>query len=374
MNDRIIEFLRKKDFRFVQELGSGACGRTVILHDAEIEEDFVCKKYSPAYEPLKEELYENFVREIKILYLLNHPNIVRVFTYYLYPDHLTGYIIMELVRGTDIETYVKQHPEQINSIFLQVIEGFDHLEKNAILHRDIRPQNMLVSNDGATKIIDFGFGKRIASTRDFGKSISLNWWCDPPAEFERQIYDYATEVYFVGKLFQKLIIEFGIEQFSYKSLLSRMCVADPDRRIASFSRIKQEILAGKFTDIRFSDAERLAYRNFADDVLRATSGIESSAKYFDDPAEILRKLENIHSNVMLESIVPNNVDIISCFLNGAYYYAKARKISVDNVRSFIDLMRSCSRDKQKIILNNTFSRFDSVKRYDPDPFDDEIPF
>ncbi len=136
MPDRIVEFVRKKDLIFVKELGQGACGKTVILHDAVIDENFVCKKYAPIDEPLKQELFANFVREIKLLHILNHPNVVRVFNYYLYPDQLAGYILMELVNGKDIEEYLTLNPEQANQIFLQTVDGFNHLEKNGILHRD----------------------------------------------------------------------------------------------------------------------------------------------------------------------------------------------------------------------------------------------
>lgn len=186
MPDRIVEFVRKKDLIFVKELGQGACGKTVVLYDEVIGESFVCKKYAPIHEPLKRELFDNFVREIKLLHVLNHPNVVRVFNYYLYPDKLAGYILMELVRGTDIEEYLNTNPEQANQVFLQTVDGFNHLEKHGILHRDIRPQNILVSDDGLIKIIDFGFGKRIVTKHDFGKSITLNWWCEPPLEFGNQ--------------------------------------------------------------------------------------------------------------------------------------------------------------------------------------------
>ncbi|MDY6845109.1 MAG: protein kinase, partial [Thermodesulfobacteriota bacterium] len=146
MTENIIEFVRKKDLVFEKELGRGACGRTVILYDDIIDERFVCKKYAPVYEELKEQLkeqlFENFIREIKLLHLLNHVNIVRVFNYYIYPDQYAGYILMEYVKGTDIEEYLSKHPENINGIFIQVIDGFTHLEKNSILHRDIRPLNI----------------------------------------------------------------------------------------------------------------------------------------------------------------------------------------------------------------------------------------
>ena len=62
-----------------------------------------------------------------------------------------------------------------------------------------------IDEDGNLKIIDFGFGKNITSSNDFEKSVSLNWWCELPEEFKIHRYDFQTEVYFVGKLFEKII-------------------------------------------------------------------------------------------------------------------------------------------------------------------------
>ena len=79
-----------------------------------------------------------------------------------------GRVIHEILDGVDIGTYVEKHPEDINEIFMQTIEGFAYLEECNVLHRDIRPLNILVSDkDGIVKIIDFGFGKRIAFEEDF---------------------------------------------------------------------------------------------------------------------------------------------------------------------------------------------------------------
>lgn len=61
MKKNIIEFVRKKDFELVKELGQGACGKTVLLYDDIIEEQFVCKKYSPLFDEDKELLFRNFV-------------------------------------------------------------------------------------------------------------------------------------------------------------------------------------------------------------------------------------------------------------------------------------------------------------------------
>jgi len=374
MTDRIVEFVRKRDLIFQKELGHGACGRTVVLYDDIIEENFVCKKYAPVHEELRKELFQNFVREIKLLHLVNHVNVVRVFNYFIYPDKYSGYILMEYIKGTDIEDYLGKHPEDINEIFVQIIEGFAHLEKNNILHRDIRPLNILVNNEGLVKIIDFGFGKKVFAQKDFGKSISLNWWCEPPLEFSEQVYDYTTEVYFVGKLLEKIVIEKSIEQFKYASLLGRMCNLAPSARIPSFSEVRKEILTEKFLDIDFSVDDLESYRAFSESLSNAILEIEQNAKYIDDIEEIQRGLEDTYKKVMLEEYVPANTLVIRRFVNGAYYYSNKGMILVSCVKSFVDLLRSCSKEKKNIIVSNILTKLDAIKRYDEKADTDDIPF
>jgi len=62
MNNEDIKFLRQRDYKIIQELGHGSCGRTVLLRDEEIEEDFVCKKYAPESEAWKIQLFPNFLK------------------------------------------------------------------------------------------------------------------------------------------------------------------------------------------------------------------------------------------------------------------------------------------------------------------------
>ena len=83
-SDDVVTFLRRRDYRMVQELGQGACGKTALLYDQQIEEHFVCKKYVPYSEDNRQDLFSGFVREIKLLHKVLHPNVVRVFNYYLH--------------------------------------------------------------------------------------------------------------------------------------------------------------------------------------------------------------------------------------------------------------------------------------------------
>lgn len=368
-----ITFLRKRDYVMVRELGAGACGRTVLLHDDQIDQHFVCKKYSPVSESLRTELFSNFTREIKLLHQVHHPNVVRVFNYYLYPDQFTGYLLMEFVDGVDVDDYISAHPEKINHVFLQAVDGFAHLEEAGVLHRDIRPGNLMVTNDGVVKIIDLGFGKQISESKDFDKSITLNWWCDTPEEFNYLRYDFCTEVYFVGKLFEKLIRENSISHFSYTDLLRRMCVHDPGARIDAFSAVLQAVRNDQFTELEFSYTEQTAYRAFADEMCQHVTKIENGAKYFDDPKKITRQLGDAYQRVMLEESVPDCAIVTRCFINGTYYYRK-EGFSVQVIRQFLELLRTCPNERMQILFGNLHTRFDAIPRYTDEPLGDDIPF
>ncbi|MBO5487500.1 MAG: hypothetical protein J5988_11355, partial [Eubacterium sp.] len=73
---------------------------------------------------------------IKLMYNINHPNVVRVFTYYLYDDAYVGYIIMEYINGVSIDKWFSEYWMQgadSNDIFRQLIEAFCCIEKSCML-------------------------------------------------------------------------------------------------------------------------------------------------------------------------------------------------------------------------------------------------
>jgi serine/threonine-protein kinase len=358
----------------LRTLGQGACGKTVLLHDEQIDEYFVCKKYVPYSEGHRQELFAGFTREVKLLHRVLHENIVRVFNYYLYPEQLSGYILMEHVNGVDIDDHLARNPEQTNDLFLQAVAGFGYLERSGILHRDIRPGNLMVRDDGVPKIIDLGFGKKIEHTADFDKSISLNWWCEPPMEFQTARYDFTTEVYFVGKLFQRIIQDNQIARFKYLDTLAAMCHRDPDSRISGFNAVEQTIRNEQFFEADFAAGELAAYRQFADAVSRHITKIESGAKYNADISKLRTQLNDVYQRFMLEETVPDAVLVLRCLVNGMYYYRK-QGLAVDTVRDFLKLLRATVDERAKIIMANLHTRLDALPRYDPSVItDDDIPF
>lgn len=358
---------------FVKPLGQGACGETILLRDDLIDSLFVCKKYSPYSEARRQELFKNFIREIKLLHDVYHQNVVRVFNYYVYPDKCIGYILMEYVDGLNVDEHLRDQPETINEVFRQTIDGFAYLEQRQILHRDIRPGNLLVRQDGIVKIIDLGFGKRVQATKDFDKSISLNWWCEPPSEFAIDTYDHTTEVYFVGKLFEQLITSLGIEQFKHGALLERMCHRNPDERIKSFSDARNDLTLKRSEDIEFTEHEREAYRHFANSVLEHITKIENGIKYTENLDIIRTQLEAVHRNCMLENTIPDCAPILRTLLTGQYYYRRTG-FETWKLQNFVRFLRSAPIEKQRIVLANLHTRLDAVNRYSVPSSYDDIPF
>ncbi|CAG2128014.1 protein kinase family protein [Cupriavidus plantarum] len=373
MQNKIVEFLRRKDFVLEKELGSGACGKTVLLYDSTIDERFACKKYAPARADLGSGLFDAFMREIKLLHLINHRNVVRVFNYYLFPEKPAGYILMEYIQGLDIWTALLTGPQNVNEVFQQTIEGFAHLEEMGILHRDIREGNILVNTNGVVKIIDFGFGKKAVTRPDYDKSVSLNWWCDLPAEFRSSIYDFTTEVYFVGKLFEKIITDLNLEEFKHASLLEQMCRYEPANRIKSFSDVRTALFATDYESVDFTYSERETYQEFSSALANALVNIDHSAKYNNDASALQGKLEEIYKRVMLEEYLPSPAVITRCFINGTHTYSTKHKIPVSFVKTFLHLIRAASPEKRNIIMANLLTKLDAVTRVSPND-DDDIPF
>ncbi|MDR4497587.1 MAG: hypothetical protein MRK02_06645 [Candidatus Scalindua sp.] len=201
----------------------------------------------------------------------------------------------------------------------------------------------------------------------------MNLWCEPPEEFKDILYDFRTEVYFVGKLFEKMIHEKGIEFFEYKSILNRMCNRNPDSRIESFFDIEKEINNNRFFEIDFSEEEQSDYRHFADFMYKHITKIENGSKYIDDCNWIQNQLEDVYRSIMLEETAPDSALITRCFISGSYYYKKDG-FSVWAVREFLRLFKSSSQEKRRIIMANLHTRLDSITRYAESPIDDEIPF
>ena len=374
---KILKFEATKSLKYIKELGNGGAGNTHLFKDEMTDMFFAIKKYEPAPQNMayKEELYNRFVDEIKILFKLSHPNIVRIYDYYLYPNVKVGYLQMEYVNGISIDQYDPLPWDRSwEEIFIEAIRIFKYLEENNILHRDIRPQNFLIDENCNLKLIDFGFGKIVNNNQldiKSKNSVVLNWpVTEMPEEVEKsREYDNRTEIYFVGKLFWHILQSKGSD-FKYKFILNKMIKYSCEERYNSFTEIYEDISKGIFKEIEFSNREKATYRNFADSLYSHICAYTGPYTLKTNIEEIISNLEDVVKENSLECFVQSNLNLISCFVSGSFRYKTNKDIKVEIVTEFYDFFSKLSNEKQKNVLDNIHNRLNGIHL----EIDDELPF
>lgn len=369
----VIQFFKPKKYEFIKPLKSGGTGKTLLMQDTTINMKFVCKKYDPEQKEYEEEFYNRFIDEIKIMYSVYNTNIVRIFDYFLYPKTKTGYIIMEYIEGKDIDEYFQfEEGEHINSVFLQIVNAFVYLEKNNILHRDLRAANILIDNIGTVKVIDFGFGKRLNTNQSNEQaSIFLNWSASKiPEELLKEVYNVKTEIFYVGYLIKNIIEKYNIDCFKYSALLEKMIVVNPNKRIESFELIQKEIAEQTFEDINFTNNQKMIYQEFATNFCALLCKIKDSLVVERDISVIIEKLRKVLRDNALEEYISQQQDLIECFIKSNYVYYE-NQILVETVKQFYDFFVKQSDTLREIILNNLYGRVGNIPIVDS-TYDDEL--
>ncbi|MGE5130380.1 MAG: protein kinase domain-containing protein [Sphingomonadaceae bacterium] len=146
-------------YRILGVLGRGAMGVVYRAEDPLIEREVAIKTLNPDLpEEVMEEVRERFLREAKSAGRLNHPNVVTI--YDVGEQDQTAYIAMELIEGSTLQQMLRAPErlplETVVDLAAQIAEGLDHAQRFAIVHRDVKPGNVMVSPSGRAKLTDFG--------------------------------------------------------------------------------------------------------------------------------------------------------------------------------------------------------------------------
>lgn len=113
-----------------------------------------------------EEFIQRFLREARSAASLSHPNVVSI--YDVGQDDEIHYIVMELIEGSTLNDIIKDRaplqPDEAVRIASQICDALDHAHQNGIIHRDIKPHNILISKNGRIKVTDFGIARAVTSS------------------------------------------------------------------------------------------------------------------------------------------------------------------------------------------------------------------
>ncbi len=365
----------KKQFTHVKVLGSGGTGDTHLLKDETTDMLFAFKKYVPKATNDIEENYLRFVDEIKILFNISHPNIVRVYNYYLYPNQKTGYLQMEYIDGDDIGEFdISLFSRKTwSDIFIETISAFQYLESRNILHRDIRSANIMIDNYGNVKVIDFCFGKILENPKQDARSVFLNWPVTLPKELddENYNYDHQTEVYFVGQLLKDVIDE-NTATFDFNHILEKMIQYNPDNRYRSFQEISLDISKGILGGVDFTKNEKLKYKAFAEKLSIITKKFYDGYEPISDYKIVISNIARLIQNSSLEDYIQDNDSIVQCFVReGDFYTDKSIEVEVALFKDFYDFLNGLSNNRKKTVLDNINTRLAAVE---VETIENDLPF
>jgi serine/threonine protein kinase len=200
------------EYELGELIGRGGFGRVHRAHHRLLEIDFAVKLFSPFFTSEGDKALDRFFREARILFRLNHPNIIRVFHVGLLKGQ--PYIRMELFDGKTLNDTLKEKgripARRARAIAKEVARGLAHAHKEKILHRDLKPSNVMTTKPGRLKILDFGLGAFIEDdivsrvTRT-GESIVSGYYTAPELLQDPQLLDPRVDIYSLGAIWFTLL-------------------------------------------------------------------------------------------------------------------------------------------------------------------------
>ncbi|HEB9419783.1 TPA: protein kinase [Campylobacter coli] len=371
MSQETIKFIKQKDYEKITFLDKGSFGKVLLIKDVFIDELFVVKKYDPddiLDENDKKRFYKNFLDEIKILYKLNHKNIVRIFNYYPYENIYTAYIIMEYIQGKNIKEYFdnENNLENLNSIFIQLIEAFTYIEEKGIIHRDIREKNILIDNNGIVKIIDFGLGKvfDIDKSEDTLNSIINRSNANTlPEEYFQKEYTIQTDIYYLGDLIYRVINNLAENKYNFKyfDILNRMTEKGKELRYQSFIDIKKELNKENFVNLEISQEDKMIYNIFSNYILGYIDYFIEKPILNTNIEAILREISEVIQRNSFHECIENDFNLIQILIKNDFCAQQyPSSIKCEELKKFYEWFKMLNNKMQKLVLDNLEEKISQV--------------
>jgi serine/threonine protein kinase/class 3 adenylate cyclase len=192
-------------YTLIRPLGGGGMAEVYLARDEELDRDVALKELRHQYAG-DEQFVERFAREAKNAASLSHPNIVQVYDRGKFKDG-TYYIVMEHVSGGTLkERILTEGPlpaRTVAALTQQVALALRVAHERGVIHRDIKPQNILLTESGEAKVADFGIARAASSTTmtESGVVVGTTFYLSPeqslgqPASPQSDLYSLGVVVY-----------------------------------------------------------------------------------------------------------------------------------------------------------------------------------
>ena len=226
-------------YRLFREIGHGGMGTVYLAErdDEQYRQQVAIKLINPGLRG--EAIRRRFRTEMQILADLNHPNIARLFDGGETEDGVP-YLVMEYVEGSPINHYCDEHKlstEQQLELFRTVCNAVQYAHQHLVIHRDIKPGNILVTGEGVPKLVDFGIAKLLNPERSTPEATAtVMMFMTPEYASPEQVHGTpvttATDIYSLGVVLYELLsgrLPYRVKSRVPHEIAKAICEQDPER-------------------------------------------------------------------------------------------------------------------------------------------------
>ena len=208
------ETLTAGRYRVERELGRGGMATVLLARDEELRRP-VALKMLAEHLAGDDTFRARFIREAKLAGRLSHPNVVQV--YDAGETDEQPFIVMEYVSGKTLAECGRLAPERVVALGVQACAGLQHAHEAGLVHRDVKPGNLLLRDDGVLKIADFGIAHAAEATRhtQVGTLLGTAAYL-APEQIAGEDATTASDVYSLGAVLYELLT--GRPPFRFDSL------------------------------------------------------------------------------------------------------------------------------------------------------------
>jgi serine/threonine protein kinase len=193
-------------FKITEKLGEGGMGEVYLANDQKLERQ-VAIKFLPEHLTKDKENVERFEREAKAAAALNHPNIVTIHEISEFDDQI--FIVMEYVDGLTLSVKIKDERlkiKEVNDYAKQIVEALNTAHKKDIIHRDIKSENIMVTEIGQIKVMDFGLAKLKGVSKLTKETSTLGTiYIMSPEQLQGKEVDHRSDIWSLGVVLYEMI-------------------------------------------------------------------------------------------------------------------------------------------------------------------------
>jgi len=275
-------------YRIVREIGRGGMGTVYLAErdDEQFQKQVAIKLVTQGLDT--SELLRRFRRERQILARLDHPFIARLLDGGSTKDG-RPFLVMEYVQGTAITSYCDDHrlgTRQRIEQFLKVCSAVQSAHQNLVVHRDLKPGNILVDSQGSPKLLDFGIAKLLGPGEgaDFTIASSGMQMLTPhyasPEQVRGGAITTASDVYVLGVILYELLAgvhPHRLQSFSATEILRAVCEEEPEVPSAAWRRTAARSEAGPRTVLKPDELDSIILMAMHKDLARRYGSVAEFA-------------------------------------------------------------------------------------------------